>query len=680
MQVEKAYNGEGLVQGAPGTIDTGNITSTANPNYNSTLWGEYIASGGYAQSQLPVLTSNEPTTGSGSYYGAAGNSYSKSFYNSGDGTTTGIAITNNNYLFGNFNQNGIRDYNAVKSALNADEALISADIAAGALVPGSEFTIAGDSNGAVASNATYNGLGYNTNDISYTDALGVTHNNLSKGDLIVMGDFNGDGHFDGADLVAMAENSAISTNTTTDRLSSSATMYQTGVSDKNAAMDYMNTHVPEPGTVGANATTDYIRSSGRAILEGASIPFGATPVTNLVTGAQVVDPVSNELEFSYDPTGVNTFNKSDVNDDGVVDFNDAVVVDNENGQDYTNIADQTAATMPAPVSGTAEPLNLVMAKQSDGSTVINSSDVAVVNTQLTGTGNTNWYGYNLQKNGPATIDWARTGGTVTVYSGAKFEVSGGLVQIGGTQDPFTDNHPIASGSTGGNHVAVAIDNGGKMQITQNFGTIAVSGLNINSSANSSLDLGTSTMMIDYGSAADPINSVVAWIKSGYNGGAWNGAGINSSAAAAADALAPGQYAIGYADGDSPNSVGLSSGQIEIKYTLAGDANLDGKVNGDDFTLMATNFNDMVTNGWDEGDFNYSNTVNGDDFVLLANNFNDYYGAPGVQGADLTALENFAAANGISLSGPASVPEPASGGVLIAAGLGFLAKRRRSRNA
>jgi len=32
-------------------------------------------------------------------------------------------------------------------------------------------------------------------------------------------------------------------------------------------------------------------------------------------------------EFSYDPSGANTFNKSDVNQDGVVDMNDAVVVD-----------------------------------------------------------------------------------------------------------------------------------------------------------------------------------------------------------------------------------------------------------------------------------------------------------------------------------------------------------------
>jgi len=68
---------------------------------------------------------------------------------------------------------------------------------------------------------------------------------------------------------------------------------------------------------------------------------------------------------------------------------------------------------------------------------------------------------------------------------------------------------------------------------------------------------------------------------------------------------------------------LASGQIEIMYTLLGDANLDGKVNGTDFNLMATNFNQAVTDGWDKGDFNYDGKVNGSDFVLLADNLNQF---------------------------------------------------------
>ena len=136
----------------------------------------------------------------------------------------------------------------------------------------------------------------------------------------------------------------------------------------------------------------------------------------------------------------------------------------------------------------------------------------------------------------------------------------------------------------------------------------------------SLDVSNYAMFINYGSTSDPITAVAGYIKSGYNGGAWHGAGIFSSAAATNNQ----SYGLGYADSADPgNPAGLPSGQVEIKYTLLGDANLDGKVNGTDFSLMAANFNKAVTNGWDQGDFNYDGAVNGTDFVLLADNFNQF---------------------------------------------------------
>ena len=92
-----------------------------------------------------------------------------------------------------------------------------------------------------------------------------------------------------------------------------------------------------------------------------------------------------------------------------------------------------------------------------------------------------------------------------------------------------------------------------------------------------------------------------------------------------------------------NPAGLSSGTIEIKYTLLGDANLDGTVNGIDFGILTANFNKSVSR-WDQGDFNYDNIVNGIGFASLA------------------ALQSFAAANGLL----ADIPEPASVVLLCAA--------------
>jgi hypothetical protein len=223
------------------------------------------------------------------------------------------------------------------------------------------------------------------------------------------------------------------------------------------------------------------------------------------------------------------------------------------------------------------------------------------------------------------------------------------------------------GGTGSLVVGINSASSNTLMLGTSTGGSSVSAVTIN--GNAALDLNNNHLIINF-TGNDPIATIRQYLMNGYNGGSWNGpAGINSSAAASNP-----NYALGYADGSDNVVMGLLPGQIEIAYTLIGDANLDGAVNGSDFAILAANFNKAV-NSWDQGDFNYDGSVNGSDFAALAANFN--HGASGASVAiaptsDMAALEAFATANGVLVD----VPEPVSFAMLCL-GIVSTSARRRS---
>ena len=195
-----------------------------------------------------------------------------------------------------------------------------------------------------------------------------------------------------------------------------------------------------------------------------------------------------------------------------------------------------------------------------------------------------------------------------------------------------------------------------------------------------LDLADTAMILDYPAGGpSPLANVRALIARGYAGGTWAGNGITSSEAAGR----PADRALGFAEATDVLSAsgGVFQGQsadassVVVRYTLAGDAGLDGRVNFDDLLRLARHYNTTGPGAtWSAGDFNYDQVVNFADLLTLARNYNGALPADPIPGAAGDFATDLSAAAAL-----ASVPEPGLLGVAAgAAGAMSLTRARRRR--
>jgi glucose/arabinose dehydrogenase len=198
--------------------------------------------------------------------------------------------------------------------------------------------------------------------------------------------------------------------------------------------------------------------------------------------------------------------------------------------------------------------------------------------------------------------------------------------------------------------AVAIAPNGTDAGTSVIGALSIAG---GATPTATLDLTNNAAIINY-SGTSPAATVRQQIVDGRGGpglgATWNGQGITSSAAAAADAES---RSVGFAEnatlplGSYTDFRGqpVDNTSVLIAFTRTGDANLDGVVNDDDVTIVGAAYAPGVPQpSWALGDFDYNGFVDDDDVTLL-----------GVFYDPAAAL--LVSRGAVSGEGAAAVPEP-----------------------
>ncbi len=190
---------------------------------------------------------------------------------------------------------------------------------------------------------------------------------------------------------------------------------------------------------------------------------------------------------------------------------------------------------------------------------------------------------------------------------------------------------------------ITIGTAGKLVIAQSSSTnndyskhgnrtvlnISSGGLSVASGG--TLDMGDNDLILHFAPANQAAaNSMIrGLLTSGFDGASWDTPGINSSTASYDANFGAGTRALGYADNNDLgystfDGVDTSDGnEVLVKFTYYGDSDLNGQINGTDFSLFGAGRSGAGA-GWDFGDYDYTGgRPNGTDFSLFGAGLSSY---------------------------------------------------------